>query len=271
MKKVLFPSITPYNTSYLQVSDIHKLWYGQYGNPKGVPVIWLHGGPGAGCSDDNARYFDPDYYRIILLDQRGAGKSKPFCETRENSTQYLVDDMEKLRLHLGLEKWVILGGSWGSALALVYTILHPKNVIGLILRGVYTATKKEIKHIWYDMRDTFPDAWQELYEFLPENERADLFNSYYARITNSDPKIHLPAIKAFTKYDTICAYLHITPGALEECYNNTVEMVGLAKIFMHYCANSFFLEENYIINNIDKISHVPGIIVHGRYDIATAL
>ncbi len=266
MKEILFPEIKPYEEDYLKVSDIHKIHYQQYGNKNGVPILWLHGGPGGGCSGQEARYFDPDFYRIILLNQRGAGKSQPFCELKENNTEELISDIEKLRLHLKIEKLAILGGSWGSLLALAYSITHRDKVLALILRGVFTATDTEIYNFCYGMRDTFPEAWQEWHDFLPLKEQNDLAASYIKRVLNSDPDVSLPAIKAFVKYDTICAYHQISDQIIEKNLNNENEMIGLAKIFMHYCHNSFFLPSNYIRDNLHKITNLACIIVHGRYD-----
>ena len=267
MKKILFPEIKPYQEDYLKVSDIHKIHYQQYGNKNGVPIIWLHGGPGGGCSGREARYFDPNFYRIILFDQRGAGKSQPFCELKENNIDELINDIEKLRLHLKIEKLAILGGSWGSLLALAYSIAHPDKVLALILRGVFTARDAEIYNFCYGMRDTFPEAWQEWHDFLSPHEQNDLAASYVKRILSSDPDVSLPAIKAFVKYDTICAYHQISDKIIEESLDNANEMIGLAKIFMHYYSNSFFLPSNYIRDNLHKITNLACIIVHGRYDM----
>ncbi len=266
MQEILFPEIKPYEEDYLKVSDIHKIHYQQYGNKSGVPIIWLHGGPGAGCFGREAQYFDPNFYRIILLNQRGAGKSQPFCELTENNTKELISDIEKLRLHLKIEKLAILGGSWGSLLALAYSINHPDKVLALILRGVFTARDTEIYNFYYGMRDTFPDAWQEWHDFLPAHEQNDLADSYVKRILNPDPDVSLPAIKAFVKYDTICSYHQISDQIIEENLNHKNEMISLAKIFMHYYSNSFFLPSNYIRDNLHKITNLACIIVHGRYD-----
>jgi proline iminopeptidase len=267
MKKILFPEIKPYEEGYLKVSDLHKIHYQQYGNKNGVPIIWLHGGPGGGCSGQEARYFDPNFYRIILFDQRGAGKSQPFCELKENNTGELINDIEKLRLHLKIEKLAILGGSWGSLLALAYSIAHPDKVLALILRGVFTAREAEIYNFCYGMRDTFPEAWQEWHDFLPPHEQNDLAASYVKRILDSDHDVSLPAIKAFVKYDTICAYHQISDLIIEENLDNANEMIGLAKIFMHYYSNSFFLPSDYIRDNLHKITNLACIIIHGRYDM----
>ena len=255
-----------YNEGYLEVSNLHKIWYGQCGNPKGHPILWLHGGPGAGCGGDESKYFDTNFYRVILLDQCGAGKSTPFCELRENTTQNLISDIEALRQHLGIAKWSILGGSWGSLLAVCYAISHHDKLNALILRGVFTGTDKENDHLWYKMRDTFPDAWQELYDFLPEEERHNMPQSYARRVLSNDNTISMPAIRAFNKYDNICAYLEISDATLAQNLSNEEEMIGLAKIFMHYSTNKFFIANDYIAKNLTTITHLPCIMVHGRYD-----
>jgi proline iminopeptidase len=255
-----------YNQGHLRVSDLHEIWYGQYGHPQGHPILWLHGGPGAGCVGDEDKYFDTSFYRVILLDQRGAGKSRPFCELRENNTQDLISDIEALRKHLNITKWSILGGSWGSLLALCYAMKHHDTTNALILRGVYTATDKEAHHLWHGIRDTFPDAWQELYDFLTKEEKKDLAQAYIKRILSDDKRISLPATKAFIKYNSICSYHEISERTIEESLSNENKMLALAKIFMHYFANNFFIHHSYIADNLSAITHLPCIMVHGRYD-----
>jgi proline iminopeptidase len=259
--------IKVYDEGYLSVSDVHQVWYGQYGNPDGHPIVWLHGGPGAGCSGCEAEYFDTNFYRVILFDQRGSGRSKPFCELRENNTQNLISDLEVLRAHLNIDKWSILGGSWGSLLALCYSIAHRDKVGGLILRGVFTGTEAEVSHLWYGMRGTFPDIWQDLYEFLPTAERSDLPKAYMQRMLHDDIGISLPAIKAFVKYDTICAYHEMNDSILKESLHQTDRMMSLAKTFAHYSANDFFIPPLYVAKHLTSITNLPCIIVQGRYDV----
>jgi len=265
----VFPVTKPFHEGYLRVSPIHELWYAEYGNPKGVPIIVLHGGPGAGCSDDDMKFFDPDFWRIILLDQRGAKRSKPFGEIRDNTTQDLINDLEILRKSLNIEKWVILGGSWGSTLALTYGEAYPERTLGFILRGVLLGLESENSNIWYGMRDTFPDAWQEFNDFLPENERHDLVKSYHALVMNPDQNIALPAARSFFKYDITASFLKISPEQLKKFMENDKLVLGVSRTFMHYSINDFFIKENQLIDNIDKINHLPLIIVNGRYDSVT--
>jgi proline iminopeptidase len=162
LEKILFPAIQPYTEGYLKVSEIHQLWYAQYGNPAGIPVVVIHGGPGFGCSAYDMRYFDPAYFRIILFDQRGAKRSKPFGETAENSTPHLIKDIELLRVHLDIKRWFVFGGSWGSALAILYGEAHPSSCLGFVLRGIFLGRQHENEQVWYGMKDTFPEAWDEL-------------------------------------------------------------------------------------------------------------
>ena len=199
LEDVLYPIIKPLNEGYLKVSDLHEIYFAEYGNPKGIPVVNIHGGPGAGSSANDMRFFDPKHYRIILFDQRGAKRSKPLASIKENTTADLISDLEKLRKALKIDKWLVFGGSWGSALALAYGQTHPKQCLGFVLRGIFLGNEEEYLQVWYGMQDIFPEAWEEFNNFLPANERKDLVTSYYKRITHSDAKIHMPAARAFIK------------------------------------------------------------------------
>ena len=201
----IYPEINPYKTGTLKVSDLHEVYYEESGNPKGKPVCFVHGGPGGGTEPKHRRYFDPRKYRIILFDQRGCGKSTPYASLVDNTTWHLVDDMEKLRKHLNIEKWQIFGGSWGSALALLYAEAYPDACLGLVLRGIFLGRKQEYEQVWYGMKDTFPEEWDALQKFLSKEERADLINAYYIRLMDPRPEVHLPAARAFVKYDFSCA------------------------------------------------------------------
>ncbi|HRD71281.1 MAG TPA: prolyl aminopeptidase [Legionella sp.] len=257
----------PFNQNFIQVSPLHELWYAEYGNPKGIPVIVLHGGPGAGCSETDVTFFDLKFWRIILLDQRGSNRSKPFGEMKENTTQYLVSDLELLREKLNIDKWLVFGGSWGSTLALCYGECHPEHVLGFILRGIFLARKKDNWHFWYGMRNTFPDAWQELSEFVPESERHDLIAYYNKQLSSSDHTIAIQAARSFIKYDLTSSFLQISASQLNELMTNEKFILGLSRTFVHYSINNFFLAENQLISNICKINHLPLIIIHGRYDM----
>ncbi|KTC68255.1 proline iminopeptidase [Legionella birminghamensis] len=265
----LFPAIKPYKEDYLSVSSLHKLWYAEYGNPKGRPVVVLHGGPGAGCGDNDMRFFDPAYWRIILLDQRGAKRSQPFGEMRENTTQDLIADLERLREHLQIKQWLVFGGSWGSALALAYGEAHPDKVTGFILRGIFLGRQRESNQLLYGMRDTFPDAWQEFSDFIPAEKRDDLGDAYYQLVMNTDPGIALPAAKALMKYDLTCSFIKLGQTQLNALLSDDKLVLGIAKAFIYYNKNHFFLKENQLLDNIGKINHLPLIIVHGRYDTVT--
>lgn len=259
----------PYQEGYLKVSLIHEIWYGQYGNPNGVPVIVLHGGPGAGCDEETVKLFDLKFWRIILLDQRAAKRSKPFGEMQENTTQNLIADIEVLRKELHIDQWLLFGGSWGSALAIAYGETYSNRVLGFILRGIFLARKHETHDLWFGMGKIFPDAWQELNDYLPIEEQHDLINAYYQRVMSSDLNIAIPAARAFIKYDFTCSFLNLSARKLRQSMADNQLVLGLARTYMHYCVNDFFLKENQLINNIALVNHLPLIIVHGRYDIIT--
>lgn len=267
LDSILFPKIPPNMEGYLKVSDVHSLWYAEYGNHSGMPVVVVHGGPGGGASENDMRFFDPKIYRIILFDQRGAKRSQPFGELHDNNTQALMSDMEMLRGHLGVERWLVFGGSWGSALSMLYGQAHPSSCLGFILRGIVLGSKEEYEQVW-QMSDVFPDLWDELEKFLPEEERADLAGSYHKRFIDADPNVHMPAARQFAKYDFTASFL--MNGSTERKIVNSSDdklVLGVARLFSHYCVNGFFITSEQIINNIHKISHLPAIIVHGRYDI----
>lgn len=265
----LFAAIKPFQEGYLKVSPPHELWYAQYGNPSGIPVIVLHGGPGAGCDEDTVKLFDPTFWRIILLDQRAVKRSRPLYEMQDNTTQHLVEDLEILRKELSIDKWLLFGGSWGSTLALTYGEAYSKHVLGFILRGIFLGRKHENRHLWYGMRNIFPDAWEELHDFLPSDQRHDLLGSYHKLIMDTDLNIAIPAARAFIKYDVTCSFLNLPQKQLELAISDDQYVLGLAKTFVHYSVNDFFLQENQLIDNIGLINKLPLIIVHGRYDIIT--
>lgn len=271
LEEILFPALTSFNEDYLKVSDIHFLWYGEYGNSQGIPILVVHGGPGAGCGPNDMRYFDPKIYHIILLDQRGANRSKPAAEIKENTTKHLIEDMETLRKHLGINKWVLFGGSWGSALSLAYGEAYPESCLGFILRGIFLGNKAEYRQLWYGMKDVFPVEWEEMVSFLPLAEQNDLISAYNIRLIDQDPGIHMPAAQSFVKYDLSASFLKDGPQWAEKILKNDIIVLALARLFTHYCTQHFFFEDNQLINNVHKISHLPCIIVQGRYDIVCRL
>jgi len=245
-----------FDEGYLKVSVIHQIYYCQYGNPKKEPILWLHGGPGSGCQYDEPKYFDLTYFRVILFDQRGAGKSLPFCELTDNTTHYLVSDIELLINHLGIKKWSVVGGSWGTLLALCYAIEYPENLKAILLRGVFLGSKDESVNIWHGMRDTFPEAWDEFYSFLPQEEKKEFVQAYRTRILSTNEGISLPAIDSFYKYDCICSWHKILNLELQSCLSDMTAKVGCSKLFCYYDAKRYFIYPDYILKNLYRIQHL---------------
>ena len=266
MSYCLHPLSDPFNQGYLRVSDRHELYFEQRGNPKGIPVVLLHGGPGGGCRAGMSQYFNPDLFNITLFDQRGAMRSRPFADMTDNTSTQLVEDIEKIRLHVGVNQWIVSGGSWGTALALLYAQSYPDRCLELILRGVTFVEPAAGRHLYHGMEKFFPDAYDDLIALIPEDERQDLVTAFYTRLMNPDPAVHMPAARAFTKYDTICATLLPSP-LVEQTMKDEQLVLSLARAFTHYCYHNFFLEEDQIQTNLPIIAHLPVHIVHGRYDI----
>ena len=268
----LYPPIQPYKRGNLKVSDIHTLYYEECGNPQGKPVVFLHGGPGAGITPTYRQYFDPQKWRIILFDQRGCGNSKPHAELNQNTTWDLVDDIEKLRVHLSIENWVVFGGSWGSTLALAYSQTYPESCIGLILRGIFLGRPKEI--FWLYQEGTskiFPDAWEEYLKPIPVAERHDLVKAYYQRLTNTDKKVQLEAARAWSIWEASTSKLIQDPNLMQS-FSESNFAVAFARIECYYFINKcFFQDEEQLLKNVDKIRHIPGVIVQGRYDIVSPI
>lgn len=264
----MYPAISPYNTGYLRVSDIHEIYYEECGNPEGMSVIFLHGGPGGGCTNNYRRYFNPEKYHIVLFDQRGSGRSKPFAELRQNTTWDLVSDIEKLRNHLQLEKWCVFGGSWGSTLALAYSETHPECVTALFLRGIFMLREKEIKWFYQaGCSNIYPDAWEGFIAPIPEHERHDFVAAYYKRLTSTDATVRAEAAKAWSTWEGSTSKL-VPNKSLIEGYANDTFADAFARIECHYFINKGFMDdENQLLNNVDKIRHIPAIIVQGRYDV----
>jgi proline iminopeptidase len=265
-RDAIFPPIDPFHTGYIQSGGIHSLYWEECGNPEGVPVAFLHGGPGAGASPMHRRLFDPGHYRIIIFDQRGAGRSRPLGELRENTTDHLVADMELLRTHLGIERWHVFGGSWGSTLALAYAQAYPDCCLSIILRGIFLMRRQEIDWFLYGMRRIFPEAWRRFSGFLPHGERGDLLGAYYRRLTDPDPAVHLPAARAWSLYEGACSTLMPNPETIAAASEDS-HALGLARIEAHYFRYNLFDPEDRLLRDLDRIRHIPAAIVQGRYDV----
>lgn len=261
----LYPEIQPYQHGFLSLDMTHTMYWEESGNPNGVPVVFLHGGPGAGSSPAHRRFFDPLYYRIVIYDQRGSGHSTPLGETKNNTTPHLINDLELLRSHLKIDHWLIFGGSWGSTLALAYGETHPEQCLGLILRGIFLCRKTEIDWFLYGLRIIFPEAWRQFVAPLPENERSDILAAYYQRLLHPDPAIHMPMARNWGIYEGSCSTLLPNPSVVSYFASDTVAL-GLARMEAHYFTHSIFLPDNALLNNVHKLHNIPATIVQGRYD-----
>ena len=261
----LYPEIDPYNAGMLELDGRHRMYFEESGNPRGTPVLFLHGGPGAGAAPAHRRFFDPAHYRIVIFDQRGAGRSTPLGDITDNTTPLLVSDIEKLRVHLGIAGWIVFGGSWGSTLALAYAEAHPERCRGLILRGIFLCRRSEIDWFLYGLRHLFPEAWRAFTDPIPESERGDLLQAYHRRLTNTDPNVHMPAARAWSTYEGSCSTLLPSPETVAYFAGDVVAL-GLARIEAHYFSNNIFLPDDYLLKNVQRIRHIPGVIIQGRYD-----
>jgi len=267
----LYPDIKPYARHKLAVDLPHELYIEESGNPDGIPVLFVHGGPGGGCEDYHRRFFDAERFRIILMDQRGAGRSTPLAELEGNSTDKLVQDMETIRTFLGIERWLLFGGSWGSTLCLVYAQAHAERVLGLVLRGIFLCRPKDISWFYQDGASrVFPDYWQEFEAQIPESERGDMVSAYYRRLTSDNELEQIQAAKAWSVWEGRCATLHPNPRVVEH-FGHPHVAIALARIECHYFMNSAFLEDNQIVRDAYKLKDIPGVIVHGRYDMVCPL
>ncbi len=265
MRTELYPPLEPLSSGMLAVDSNHTMYWEQSGNPAGVPVLFLHGGPGAGSTPNHRRFFDPAHYRIVIYDQRGAGRSTPLGEWRNNTTPHLIADIERLRAHLGITRWIIFGGSWGSTLALVYGEAHPERCRGFILRGIFLCRKSEIAWFLYGLRNFFPEAWRAFTAVIPVSEQHDLLDAYYRRLIDPDPAIHLPAARAWSTYEGSCSTLLPSAETISYFASDTVAL-GLARLEAHYFRHDIFLPENSLLDNIGRLRKIPAIIVQGRYD-----
>ena len=268
--KTLYPPIEPFDTGRLKVSPIHELYYEQVGNPNGQPAVFLHGGPGGGLTLDYRRYFDPEVYRVILFDQRGSGQSTPHASLEDNTTWHLVEDIERLREHLGIERWLVFGGSWGSTLALTYAETHPERVTALVLRGIFLCRPREIRWFYQEGEGAsaiFPDTWEHYVEVIPKDERGDMLSAYYRRLMSDDESVRLEAAKAWSIWEGSTSKLFPDPNLIDQ-YGEPHKALSLARIECHYFVNNIFFDsDNYLIDNVGKIRHIPAVIVQGRYDI----
>lgn len=252
---------------FLTVSDIHQLCVREYGNPQGIPAVFLHGGPGSGCENYHARFFDPEKYRIILFDQRGSGRSTPHASLEDNHTQALIDDIERLRSHLRVDRWVVFGGSWGSTLALAYAEAHPDQVLGLVLRGIFLCRPKDIQWFYqHGASELFPDYWQDYLAVIPEGERHDMVTAYYQRLTSEDSAVQQQAAQAWSLWEGRTSTL-LPKQTVVDHFNNDHTALSLARIECHYFMNDSFFAEDQLLREAHRLSNIPGYIVHGRYDV----
>lgn len=262
-----YPDIEPYRADYLAVSATHKLYFEECGNPQGKPVVFLHGGPGGGISPKHRTFFNPQKYRIILFDQRGCGHSIPHASLIDNTTWHLVADMEQLRSFLGIDKWQVFGGSWGSTLALAYAEQYPHRVTELILRGIFTFTQRECDWFYKDGTSRlFPEAWDEFIQLIPEPERDDLVAAYYKRLCSPEKSIQFAAARAWSRWESQVAMLIPSPDLVQHC-EDLAFALAFARIECHYFINHGFLHhDSQLIDQLESIRHLPTVIVHGRYD-----
>ncbi len=267
-RRSLYPEIEPYDSGTLKVSDVHALHYEQCGNPQGKPVVFLHGGPGGGCTPKCRRFFDPQAYRIILFDQRGCGRSTPHAELRDNTTWHLVADIERLREHLDIERWQVFGGSWGSTLSLAYAETHPDRVSELVLRGIFMLRRWELEWFYQKGADAiFPDTWEHFLEAIPEAERGDMMSAYYRRLTSDDPQVQAKAARAWSIWEGATSFLHPNEEHIASSGEDAFA-IAFARIECHYFVHGgFFEHDDQLLRNIDRLAKIPTVIVQGRYDV----
>ena len=266
--KTLYPELPARVTGTLPPEDGHTVWFEESGNPDGIPVVFVHGGPGGGTQPLYRRFFDPDRYRIVLFDQRGCGRSTPHAELEHNNTWALVSDMERLREHLDIKAWVVFGGSWGSTLSLAYSQNHPDRCLAIILRGIFLLRQQELEWFYQDGANRmFPDAWQRYYHAIPEAERDDLLQAYYRRLTHDDPEVRIPAARAWATWEASTSKL-IPSDSLVQSFEDAKFAEAFARIEAHYFVHGGFLDHpDQLIHNVERIRHIPGFIVQGRYDV----
>ncbi|MBU0800906.1 MAG: prolyl aminopeptidase [Alphaproteobacteria bacterium] len=265
LSSAFYPESTPYNKGFLRLDDTHEMYFAEYGNPKGIPVVYLHGGPGGGSSPVMHRFFDPKAFRIVIYDQRGAGQSRPFGNIKDNSPDILVADMETLRTHLKIDKWHVAGGSWGSTLALLYAQSHPDKALSLTLRGIFLMRQAELDHLYVNGATVFPEEFARLKKFIPAAEQNDLLRAYYNRIIAGDKD----AARAWTRFENAISRLHPrTPKDLDS--DTDTHAIGMATMETHFFINHRFTPDDRLLRNAHKIQHIPTVIVQGRYDSVCA-
>lgn len=264
-----YPEIEPMRSGWIALDDVHQMYWEESGNPAGLPVIVLHGGPGAGTSPRHRRFFNPAHYHIIMCDQRGAGKSTPVGEIATNTTTHLISDIERLRVFLGIDKWLLFGGSWGSTLSLAYAETHRERCLGLLLRGVYFGEADEIDWHMHGLRRFAPQAWEDFVGNIPANERSNLLAAYAERLNNPDPAVHIPVALAWNRYETASSTLRPPGGQYQPL--DASRSLALARIEAHYFCNRCFLREGQLFADIHTLTGLPCIIVHGRYDLLTPI
>jgi proline iminopeptidase len=271
-RRELFPEIEPFASGWMKTDSVHEIYFEECGNPQGLPVLVLHGGPGGAVNPGMRRYFDPSRYRIILFDQRGCGKSRPNASLEDNTTWTLIDDIERLRERCGVEKWVVFGGSWGSTLSLAYAITHPERVLSLVLRGIFLLTRKELHWFYQDgCSMIFPDAWERFLAPIPEAERHDLMGAYYKRLTGPDEKARVDCAVAWSSWEGETVSVE-GPSARPDKFADPEFAIAFARIECWYFMNGgFFPEEDWILKNVERIRHIPAWIAQGRFDVVTPI
>lgn len=263
----LYREIEPYNEEYLKVSDTHTIFFEECGNPEGKPVVFIHGGPGGGIQPSYRQYFNPQKYRIILVDQRGCGKSTPFADLSENTTWHLIEDFEKIRKKLSINKWMVFGGSWGSTLGLAYAQTHPEVVTELVLRGIFLGRHKEISWLYqHGASEIFPDMWEKYIEPIPVESRGDFISAYHSILIGSDDDLKKKAAKAWSAWEASTSKLYVDQKSIDR-YSGDKFSLAFARIECHFFKNKLFLEEAQLLKNAHKIENIPGVIVQGRYDM----
>ena len=251
-----------YDSGYISVDDVHEIYYEQYGNPNGKPILFLHGGPGSGCSIFQRKFFDEKIHRVIFIDQRGSGKSKPYSETTKNTTKDLLNDIEKIRILLKIEKWLIFGGSWGSTLAILYGINFPQNCLGFVLRGIFLGTLDEINWFLYGMEKFFPESYYKFINDVPISERNNILGWYHKMLHSKNKEKAYKVAAKWSQYEISCSTLKY-----EDRSNSSYDSLAIAKIESHYFINNCFIKDNFIIENIKNIENIPSIIIQGRHDV----
>ncbi|MGA8260960.1 MAG: prolyl aminopeptidase [Arenicellales bacterium] len=267
----LFPEIRPNKHFFLKTEPPHEIYVEECGNERGLPVVFLHGGPGGGCEPVHRRFFDPEIYRIVLLDQRGCGRSKPHAELEANHTQGLIADLERVREKLGIDRWVVFGGSWGSTLALLYAETHPGRVLALILRGIFLGRRQDVQWFYQSGANrVFPDYWTDFQASIPEAEQADMVAAYYHRLTGDDEIARMAAAKSWAAWEGRCASLYPSKAA-QSFFGDPHVALALARIESHFFFHDLFLEPNQVLRDSYRLRDIPGVVVHGRYDMICPL